>query len=443
MGVDRFWFMLLPPRHDGVSQSSPGNVLSCCGSRTGWGEPAQGAGGGLIAPYIASLLSLSNDLRTLMMRTGSSPGGQRSAPPWGWWLPVPAMAVATTAAAVQVPANALAAVIGCGVAGTLALALTVAELLRRGRALATLQAEYAEHQETLRRNLHQQELATVQLAKDRLPEAVERLQEGEFAEDVLQLHGSGRRARRRIPGRAPGVAALGRRRRARPRRPCATPPSAASSTSPAASRPSSTGRPPTCAAWRTGTASTRTSSPTCCASTTAPRSSAVSPTASPCSAAPGPAGSGARPSPSTACCAAPCLAILDYQRVELHSVADVAVVGPAVEPLIHALAELLDNATRYSPPKARVHLTAGEVHAGIAIEIEDGGVGLSEEAREPCRAACLKEAQAGIDLNDLGEAPRLGLAVVGRLVAGVRLPGLAAAFGVRRRARGPGRAARS
>lgn len=106
--------------------------------------------------------------------------------------------------------------------------------------------------------------------------------------------------------------------------------------------------------------------------------------------------------------------ILDYQRVDLHSVAEVAVIGPAVEPLIHALAELLDNATRYSPPQTRVHLTAINVQAGIAVEIEDGGVSLTEEARARAERL-LTQAQAGIDLNDLGETPRLGLAVVGRL----------------------------
>ncbi|MEU0733414.1 sensor histidine kinase, partial [Streptomyces lavendulocolor] len=106
--------------------------------------------------------------------------------------------------------------------------------------------------------------------------------------------------------------------------------------------------------------------------------------------------------------------IIDYQRVELHSVSEVAVVGPAVEPLIHALAELLDNATRYSPPQTRVHLTAVDVNAGIAIEIEDGGVSMSEEARDRAERM-LRQAQQGIDLNDLGETPRLGLAVVGRL----------------------------
>lgn len=106
--------------------------------------------------------------------------------------------------------------------------------------------------------------------------------------------------------------------------------------------------------------------------------------------------------------------ILEYRRIELHSVAKVNVNGPSVEPVIHAAAELLDNATRYSPPQTKVHVTAVEVQTGVAIEIEDAGVSLSEEARMRAEGM-LAKAQAGIDLNDLGEAPRLGMAVVGRL----------------------------
>ncbi|MCD9145350.1 ATP-binding protein [Streptomyces albireticuli] len=105
--------------------------------------------------------------------------------------------------------------------------------------------------------------------------------------------------------------------------------------------------------------------------------------------------------------------ILEYRRVDLHSVADVAVVGPAVEPVIHALAELLDNATRYSPPQTRVHLTAVDIQSGIAVEIEDAGVGLTDEARRRTDRVLSKESE--LDLDDLGEAPRLGLAVVARL----------------------------
>ncbi|MEE1794610.1 ATP-binding protein [Streptomyces sp. BE308] len=106
--------------------------------------------------------------------------------------------------------------------------------------------------------------------------------------------------------------------------------------------------------------------------------------------------------------------ILEYPRIELHSISKIAIVGTAVEPLIHACAELLDNATRYSPPQTKVHVTAVEVQTGIAIEIEDGGVSLSEEARARAENM-LAQAQAGINMNDLGESPRLGMAVVGRL----------------------------
>nr|WP_241834436.1 ATP-binding protein [Pseudofrankia asymbiotica] len=106
--------------------------------------------------------------------------------------------------------------------------------------------------------------------------------------------------------------------------------------------------------------------------------------------------------------------ITDFQRVELHSVVELAIAGPTVEPLIHALAELLDNATRYSPPQTRVHMTAVEVQSGIAVEIEDGGVGLGEEARLRAERV-LAEVRSGLDLADLGENPRLGLSVVGRL----------------------------
>ncbi|WP_431046190.1 sensor histidine kinase [Streptomyces sp. P1-3] len=108
--------------------------------------------------------------------------------------------------------------------------------------------------------------------------------------------------------------------------------------------------------------------------------------------------------------------IMDYRRVDLHSVADIAIVGATVEPLIHALAELLDNATRYSPPLTRVHLTATEVQNGVAVEIEDAGVGLTDEAAKRVAHALDLEG-GGLDVDDLGEAPRLGLAVVGRLAA--------------------------
>ncbi|WP_203633482.1 sensor histidine kinase [Streptomyces sp. SID10815] len=106
--------------------------------------------------------------------------------------------------------------------------------------------------------------------------------------------------------------------------------------------------------------------------------------------------------------------ILEYRRIELHSIAKVNIKGTDVEPVIHAAAELLDNATRYSPPHTKVHVTAIEVQSGVAIEIEDGGVNLNEESRGRIERM-LEEAKAGVDLQDIGGEPRLGLAVVGRL----------------------------
>src|SRR5690606_30613921 len=108
--------------------------------------------------------------------------------------------------------------------------------------------------------------------------------------------------------------------------------------------------------------------------------------------------------------------ILEYRRIDLKSIAKVNVKGISVEPVIHAAAELLDNATRYSPPQTKVHVTATEVQTGVAIEIEDAGVSLDEEARARIEGM-LDRAQRGVDLQDLGESPRLGIAVVGRLCA--------------------------
>ncbi|CAM5232542.1 sensor histidine kinase [Streptomyces aurantiogriseus] len=106
--------------------------------------------------------------------------------------------------------------------------------------------------------------------------------------------------------------------------------------------------------------------------------------------------------------------ILEYRRIQLDSIAKVNIDGLSVEPLIHAAAELLDNATRYSPPQSKVHVNAVEVQTGIAIEIEDAGVSLSEEARAKAERM-LELAKRGVDIQDVGGTPRLGLAVVGRL----------------------------
>ncbi|MBR7839739.1 hypothetical protein KDL01_41215, partial [Actinospica durhamensis] len=111
--------------------------------------------------------------------------------------------------------------------------------------------------------------------------------------------------------------------------------------------------------------------------------------------------------------------ITEYRRVTIGRLPEqAAVAGDAVEGLVHALAELLDNATRYSPPDTHVVLSAASLPDGLVIEVEDSGVGLGPEAQ--ARAALvLASENAGLEVAALGTTPRLGLAVVGRLARAI------------------------
>ncbi|MEE1939942.1 ATP-binding protein [Streptomyces sp. TRM 70361] len=104
--------------------------------------------------------------------------------------------------------------------------------------------------------------------------------------------------------------------------------------------------------------------------------------------------------------------IAEYLRIDLHRIAEVAVRGPAVEPLSLVFSELMDNATRYSPPSTKVVVNTEEVASGIEVSIEDKGVGLTEETRRHAEFL-LAQALDGLDLEDLGETARVGLRVVG------------------------------
>ncbi|MFJ1708676.1 ATP-binding protein [Kitasatospora sp. NPDC088346] len=105
--------------------------------------------------------------------------------------------------------------------------------------------------------------------------------------------------------------------------------------------------------------------------------------------------------------------ILPFQRVVVRSRIETAVVGAAAEALIHAVAELLDNATRYSPPSTQVFVTLMPVHNGAVVEIDDCGVGMPEQAVE--KAAAALAGGGTLEVSRLGEVPQLGLAAVGRL----------------------------
>jgi len=99
-----------------------------------------------------------------------------------------------------------------------------------------------------------------------------------------------------------------------------------------------------------------------------------------------------------------------YQRVQYHLTSTAAVAGFAAEGVIHALAELMDNAANFSPQGSTVHVYVEEEDAGILVTIEDGGLGMRQRERQ--RAERLVSEAA--DLSSL-PGTRLGLAVVGRL----------------------------
>ncbi|EGD44186.1 periplasmic sensor signal transduction histidine kinase [Nocardioidaceae bacterium Broad-1] len=106
--------------------------------------------------------------------------------------------------------------------------------------------------------------------------------------------------------------------------------------------------------------------------------------------------------------------ITAYRRVRVEGDPPAAVQGAYVEPLIHLVAELLANATQSSPPATEVLVTIRSVRRGAALEIDDAGVGMDET-----NLAWMREIASGtrqVRLQDLGEIPQTGLAVVGTYV---------------------------
>jgi len=100
----------------------------------------------------------------------------------------------------------------------------------------------------------------------------------------------------------------------------------------------------------------------------------------------------------------------EYQRVELLPLADLEIAGHVAIDIIHLLAELIENATSFSPPNTKVQIAGQTVPHGYVIEIEDRGLGMSDE--ELIQA---NERLANPPEIDFALSRVLGLYVVGRL----------------------------
>lgn len=104
--------------------------------------------------------------------------------------------------------------------------------------------------------------------------------------------------------------------------------------------------------------------------------------------------------------------VRDFTRVRYNQL-DRVVISRAVEPLVHTVATLLDNALRYSPPNSYVDIGFQEGHHGVTVIIDDAGVRMNTEQMDDARQILAGE--RAIDIHQLGPTPRVGFPSIAAL----------------------------
>ncbi|MFF9456846.1 ATP-binding protein [Streptomyces flaveolus] len=102
-----------------------------------------------------------------------------------------------------------------------------------------------------------------------------------------------------------------------------------------------------------------------------------------------------------------------YSRVRLVPPVDGTLRGHAVADVIHLLAELVENATLFSAPQTQVLMRASLVTAGLAVEVEDRGLGMP--VAEQSRMNALLADPDQVNVARLLADGRIGLYVVSQL----------------------------
>jgi len=111
--------------------------------------------------------------------------------------------------------------------------------------------------------------------------------------------------------------------------------------------------------------------------------------------------------------------IEQYERVVLNVQPGIVVVGQAVNDVVHLIAEIVENATTFSPEDTQVYVSGQPLSSGgVLLDITDNGVGISDQE--------MSHANWRLDnppVVDVAVSRRMGLFVVGRLAArhGVRV----------------------
>ena len=100
----------------------------------------------------------------------------------------------------------------------------------------------------------------------------------------------------------------------------------------------------------------------------------------------------------------------DYTRVKVVCRTSAALASRAAADVIHMLAEFVENATIFSPPNTEVRVTGDLVAKGLAVDIEDRGLGMDEG-----EFAAVNATLADPPLFDPSGSDRLGLFVAAQL----------------------------
>ncbi|MEU1439411.1 nitrate- and nitrite sensing domain-containing protein [Streptomyces sp. NPDC005786] len=100
----------------------------------------------------------------------------------------------------------------------------------------------------------------------------------------------------------------------------------------------------------------------------------------------------------------------DYERIEVRRLPRIGVGGPAVADLTHLIAELLENATVFSPPHTAVQVHGEQVANGFTLEIHDRGLGMAPDLLLDANLRLAETPEF-----ELSDTDRLGLFVVSRL----------------------------